>query len=102
MKTKITAIPESTIEKFAEELDLEMVIKERREPVGSPMCYYASFSYAEEQNNGFLISNYGNGATPEDAVNDYAKQIEMKTLVIHDYTDARREIKVPRLIHAAS
>lgn len=97
MKTKLQPLPTATIEEFADEHGLEMSVKERKRPEGDPMRYYASFEHAEIKDGSLLISASGDGATPEDAIRDYAKRISMQRLVIDSYQPSRREIEVPRL-----
>lgn len=91
-------IPSCTIEEFANRHGLEMVVVERKEPIGSPIRYYARFERAEIKTNGMLCNEFGNGENPEEAIMNYAVAIEMKTLVINAYQDDRKEIEVPRLI----
>ena len=89
MKVTMTSVPMGTIEGFAEKYDLEMEVCERRVPLGNENRFYASFKGSEEKGNGVLIGTYGNGATHEEAIANYAKAISMKTLVFDAYTDDR-------------
>jgi hypothetical protein len=98
MRILYKTIPENTIDKFADQYDLEMVIHERDREAGSPDRYYAHFHDAEVTDGAFLTRVFGNGATPEEAIAHYAKSISLKLLVIGAYTKDRRDIKVPRLI----
>ena len=43
--------------------------------------FYASLTHVEVKRGGILESTYGNGATPEEAIRDYYKQIVGKRLV---------------------
>lgn len=96
MKTIIKRVPVMTIEKFADQHNLEMEVNERNEPEGSPSRYYAHFKHAEVKEGRILCGTYGDGATPKEAITNYAPQISLKLLVIDAYGD-RREIQVPRL-----
>ena len=87
-----------SIEEFAERYGLTMVVRERNVPEGSSLRFYAHFKYAEIKDGRILIGESGNGATPEDAIDDYAKQIELKHLVVDAFGKNRTEMDVPRLI----
>lgn len=99
MKTTIEKIPEVTIEELADANGLEMVVKERELPEGNPARFHASFKNCEVKGNGVLISSFGNGATPEEAIANYGREIHLKTLVCHAYTENRREIRPVRILH---
>ena len=59
--------------------------------------YYAKFKACDIKVGACLASEYGNGATPDDAMWDYAQRISGKILVVDAYLNSRREIKVPLL-----
>ena len=102
MKTTIEKIPEVTIEEFAETNDLEMVVKERELPEGDPARFYASFKHCDVKGDGVLIVSFGNGATPEEAIANYGREIHLKTLVFKDcFQGLRREIRPVRIRHNA-
>ena len=86
-----------TIGEFADFHGLEMLIQERRLPKGNPTRYWAEFKGAEIMGDGVLIGEFGNGATHEEAIADYAKKISLKRIVIGVYRQERKEIEVPRL-----
>lgn len=94
---KLEAIPTPTVEEFARDQGLLMVVRERPQPVGSPMRFYACFDRAEVVGDGVLIGTFGNGATAEEAIADYTREIALRTLVVDAYGEKRREINVPRL-----
>jgi hypothetical protein len=98
MKTITDFIPETTIEEFAERYNFTMVIRERRNAKGTPERYYACFLDAEVKEGRFLSGAYGNGATPEEAIKNYAARISEQTLVFHAWTDRRMQMEVPRLV----
>jgi len=99
MKTVQHRIPALCIEAFAEQNDLTMETRERKKPIGDPTRFYAQVADAEVKDGRCLVGCYGNGATPEDAIKDYAKEIELKTIVIGAFSPNRKEIEVPRLVH---
>lgn len=98
MKIKINAIDQITIEDFADRKGFEMVVNERPKPEGDPSRYSAHFDGVEVMDRGCLGGEYGNGATPEEAIQDYAKRISLKRIAHGAYTENRREFDVPRLI----
>ncbi len=98
MKTIQKTIPQMCIERFAENNGLEMEIHERKKPIGDPSRYYAHFKNCEEKDGGCLRGSFGNGATPEEAIKDYANEINLKTIVIDAFSPNRREIEVPRIV----
>lgn len=91
-------IPSMTIEQFADAHNLVMQVNERRLPVGDPARYYARFKQCEIGDSGVLIGEYGDGSTPEEAIDNYADAISLKHIVIGAYTQERREIDAPRLL----
>jgi len=100
MKTTIEKIPEITIEEYAETNDLEMVVKERELPENDPARFYASFKHCDVKGDGVLIGSFGNGATPEEAIANYGREIHLKTLVYEDcFKGPRREIRPVRIRH---
>lgn len=95
MKIETHTYPESTIEEFADEHGLVMEVRERNE-IGNSH-WYAHFKNVEVKGDGVLIGKFGNGATPGDAIANYAKEISDTTLVVGAYSEERRDIRVPRL-----
>jgi hypothetical protein len=98
MKIVLKEIPTMTIEQFAERNELLMEIYERITPSSRSMRYFAHFRNAEVKDGEMLIGSFGNGATPEEAITNYALAISMKLLVIYEASKQVREIQVPRLI----
>lgn len=83
--------PPGTIEMFAVDNDLTMVV---RHPItGSGTGYEASFKGAEIAKDGFLYSLVGYGATEEGAIDSYAALISGEVL---RFSGGRR-INVPNL-----
>lgn len=93
---RVTNKPRVTIEQFAEEHDLVMVVQEPASPgsLGLDGCFSAHFRGAEVVNAGFLYSIYGHHVTEADAINEYAKQISRQTIRL---TGGKR-IDVPELV----
>lgn len=91
---------EMTLEEFADKHGLRMEVNERGHERGSPSNFYAHFEdFALQSECGyFLIGTYGNGATEEEAIANFAKEITRRVIVIDSHGESRREICVPRLI----
>lgn len=88
---RISGKPPGTIEMFAVDNDLTMVI---RHPItGSSTGYEASFKGAEIAKDGFLFSQAGYGATEEEAIDSYAALISGKVLRLSQ----SKRINVPNL-----
>lgn len=89
--------PPGTIEMFAVDNDLTMVV---RHPIsGSITGYEVSFKGVEVVNDGFLYSTYGRGTTEADAINHYSKIISNQTIRIGR---SGTHIHVPELIGYAT
>ena len=82
--------PRVTIEQFAEEHDLIMVVYC---PDSLSPLYRAYFKGVEVVNAGFLYSIYGHHVTESDAINEYAKQISRQTIRLAN----GKRIDVPEL-----
>ena len=98
LKPDIHNIEAITLKKFADRHGLIMEVHERRRPISDPARYYACFKNSEIEEKGFLMSAFGDGSTPDEAISNYIKRIEFKLLVIDAYTSNRRKIEVPRII----
>jgi hypothetical protein len=94
-----------TLEAFADKHGLVMEIRARS--LGSGQCredasrYFAKFRSCEIKDGACLIGAYGDGATPNDAMGDYARQISGRLLIVDAMLLQRREIRVPNLAHYA-
>lgn len=100
----VERVPDMSIKEFARIHDLKLVVRERRVPVDvarrSPdNRFYATFESADVKGDGVLIGKFGNGATIDEAIQDYAREISVTTLVVGAWGSGRREIVVPRLAH---
>jgi hypothetical protein len=98
MEINLHKIEEMKISEFADKHGLVMEVRERKCPVGHPLRFYAIFAHTEVKDGCALISTYGNGDCPEQAIKEYAKEIQFQTLVVDAFGPNRREIMVPRLI----
>lgn len=87
------------LEEFATRHGLQMEVNERsRKDLGDDWPhgrFYASFKDAEIKDGCVLISTFGNGTTPEEAIAEYAKRILGQRLVIDAGCRNRREIDAP-------
>jgi hypothetical protein len=100
----VERIPTVSIKEFAACHGLRLVVRERRvaariDQRGPDNRFYATFDGAEIKGDGVLIGMFGNGATIDEAIQAYAREISVHTLVVDAYREARREVIVPRLFH---
>lgn len=98
MKTIIIRVPEMTLEDFANKHNLEMRVVEREKPESERYRFYAHFHLVEESDGNMLRSTYANGATPEEAINNYGKVISLKKLIYDAMGKDRKAIYVPRIV----
>jgi hypothetical protein len=99
MKIEMYECPTTTLEDFADAHGLVMEVHERERPVGDPSRYYAHFKDAEvREGTCCLIGLFGDGRTPEEAIDEYSRAISLRTLVLRAMTKDRAELQVPRLI----
>lgn len=98
MKIVKDFIRQGTIEEFAVFHNLQMVVSERRLPLGDLMRFYAKFEDCDLKGDGVLIGMFGNGPTPEQAIKDYARKISLQTLVKYGNSCKESWIQVWRLI----
>jgi hypothetical protein len=98
MEIRKRLLERMTIEEFAEREGLIMEVVERPRNIPYNFPFYANFDHAEIQQGGFLIGAYGNGNTPEEAIENYARQISGLILIFNAYRDDRKEIRIPVLV----
>lgn len=98
MQIRMNPVARMTLQEFAEQHNLVMEINERN-PNEHPnlLRYYASFECCEVKGDGVLIGEFGDGKTPEDAMEDYTKRISNKVLVFFIPGKDRFELKAPIL-----
>ena len=98
MRIRRELVPESSVEAFAGENWLEMVVTERKMDAWQRRRglkrFIARFADAEVSEGGLLRGEYGTGDTEQEAILDYARRISCERLIVGA---ARREIEVPRL-----
>lgn len=97
MKIEKNFIKQGNIAEFADYHGLTMVINERSVTTNDPMRFYAKFENCSLKGDGVLIGVFGNGSTPESAVDDYADKINLKTLILNGNSKDEKPIKVWRL-----
>lgn len=100
MKIERHDLARTTLEDFARKHRLVMEVHERSATDG-PGRFYAHFKCADTKDGPFLVGEYGDGRTPEAAVEAYGRKITGKVLVIDSWTPKRREIVVPVIVDAA-
>jgi hypothetical protein len=82
------------IYEFADEINKELIITRYAQQNGR---FVADFEYAEVKDDGMLVSIYGEGQSPIEALNDYVDQISGKTIVFDAAGNKRQEHLVPAL-----
>jgi len=82
-----------TLTEYADIISKEVVITYR--PNRSEAKYIANFSGGEVKEGWGLVSVYGNGTTPEEAMQNYLKGIAGKKLVFNARRLDRAEYMVP-------
>jgi len=92
-----------TLEDFAAAHGLTMLVNERPRSLCESMAhmswpgcrYCARFDDVETKDGLILTGEYGNGATPEAAIIDYAKRIAGKRLVFLPLQGERKDFDAP-------
>lgn len=100
MEIEYKYLKRTTIEKFADEYGLVMEVYERPQrsiQERGLKRFYAHFKSAEIKDGSCLAGVSGDGNTPETAIEEYARKIEERLLVIDAMQPSRREIEVPIL-----
>lgn len=87
-----------SLQAFAEANLLELEIKERATYTSVKERFYASFRDVSIRDESLLVSEYGNGSTPERAIAEYTKVLDNKNLVKHGNTSAERSLGNPRFL----
>lgn len=80
MRIEYHHVTNGTIEEFADTHGLTMVVVERRNPSVPNHRYYAAFQDYGIRVPGGVCYTYGNGATPEEAIAEYAREISGQRL----------------------
>jgi hypothetical protein len=96
MKITMKSCERMTLTEFADKHGLEMDIVERGMFSGVGR-YYAQFKDCDVVIGGFLISAFGNGDTPGDAMLAYIPEISQKVIAFGSRGKDRLDINVPIL-----
>ena len=99
---KLNLIATKEILDFEKEIGYELVVNERAIHAGSYASlskYYVQFENAEVMEGGCLVGEYGNGSTIDEALKDYCREISNCRIVFGAYTNERKEVQFPKLIH---
>lgn len=84
------------LKQFAAKNNLRLVVEKRSsEVVPESMRFMARFDKCDIKCGIFLLSECGNGATEQDAINDYICRISGKTLIVDAMKEGRKKIDVP-------
>ena len=103
MKIELHELETMSIEEFADRHGLVMEVHERSPKhctVGGwkpEVRYYAHFKDVEIREPGVLVGAFGDGATPELAIANYAKRISGQVIVINAFGKNRQDVCVPLL-----
>lgn len=98
MKATIIYDEKVRLSDFAEEHDLELIVRERTPEYCKTLHrFYASFENVEVKEGPILTSHSGNGDTVAEAIRDYADKISNKLLVTGAYKEERKEFRSPSL-----
>lgn len=97
MKVKVVYQERCSIDWFAKEHDLTMVVRERsdRQMLQGLSKFYAGFEHVEIKDGSVLISSCGQGNTVKEAICDYGSMIAGKLLVHRATRPERREFYCP-------
>ena len=91
MDVKLHKTKRGTIEELADVLGLKIVVIKLSVSHNAPNRHFACFPNVQLKKDGMLVSETGNGPTPEAAIDDYAKKISGRLLVIDAMSETRRE-----------
>lgn len=99
---KINLIKTKEITDLEKEIGYELEVNER--PINSLNekilnRFYVSFKDGEVMQGSCLLGKYGDGNTIDEALKDYANQISCTRMVFGAYTNNRKDISIPKLVH---
>lgn len=80
------------LDDYCDAINVDLVVR-RYASQNNRWC--ARFDRCEVKNGSLLSSEYGNGVTPEGAIEDYLKKIAGKRIILDAGTTNRREFTVP-------
>lgn len=81
-----------TLEQFAEIIGVDI---ELRRYAGQNGRWSAQLERTEVKDGGCLVGAYGDGASPQSAMANYATRLAGQRIVVNAYSDNRREFNVP-------
>jgi hypothetical protein len=85
------------LEEACDLLGLTVEIHRRRHPPDAHSWWYAYVRHIEIRDGGILRGVYGDGATPNEALESLATRLSGQPLVWAAGTDKRREFTMPQL-----
>ena len=103
MKIELHELSGMSLSDFADKYGLIMVVRERNpkdhgaDGWKPEMRYYACFKNVEVTESGVLRGVFGDGATPELAIANYAKRISGQVIAIDAFGKNRQDVCVPLL-----
>jgi hypothetical protein len=80
---------------FADRNGFVMKVRERAHAVGTNAQCYAHFDHVEVMERGCLVGMYGDGSTPERAIEDYKILLLGRRIAFNAGMPDRREIQCP-------
>ena len=95
---KFNLIETKEILDLEKEIGFELVVNERHKSTTASR-YYVNFEGGEVMEGGCLVGSCGDGNTIDEAIIDYCQQVETKRMAFGAYTDNRKEIVLPKLVH---
>lgn len=98
---KLSLIETKEISEFEREIgyELEVIERDKNNDCQDLKKFYASFIGGESMEGGCLITHTGNGNTVDEAIKDYCHIISCRKMAFGAYSDKRKEIQFPKLIH---
>jgi hypothetical protein len=81
---------------FADTIKKSIVLRRFSNQSGRWICM---FDHSLIKDGGLLIAEYGNGSTPDEAINEYMENIRGKVIVFDAYdNENRQEYYVPKTL----
>lgn len=99
---KLNLIPTKEILDFEKKIGYELVVNERTINNRSPARlskYYVHFEKACVIDGGCLSGIYGDGNSIDEAIKNYCYEVSNSRVVFDAYTNERKEVKFPKLVH---
>jgi len=86
-----------TIEELADILRIDIIVKRYADQDGQYIAYFEGVEIKASQDGLVLVDEYGTGINPQEAIDDFAKRISGKLLVI-DSNEGKQTFGVPRTV----